>query len=132
MISHSPEQELYDAVFSMLSTLGCTVYTHSPPPNTKMPYIRMGNTQLVPRLTKTKLLGSVYLDFSVWGGALDRGKISGLMINAMELLSRIKETNLFHFEMNLERSTYELLADQSSEDDLWQARASTEWATYAR
>lgn len=132
MISRSPEQELYDACFRALSSLGVTIYSHSPPDGVPMPYIRMESTQIVPRLTKTKLMADGYIGFSVWGSATDRGRVAKLCIDGMAALSRIRKTESFKTDMHTDnRSTYEVLPDQTTTDDLWQARASTEWAIEA-
>lgn len=122
-MTKTPDQQIYDAIFSASVELGYKTYPFNPPPGTSYPFVHLGTVQLLPRATKSHLLGTVQVVFDVWGDKSSRAKVAAMANNLLTAISKIKKTSegLVLF-MDTERTSTEIMPDNSSIDDLWRAR----------
>ena len=127
-MTRAPDQAIYDLVYARAKKLGYTVYTHTPPEGVPYPFVRMGETYLFPRATKTRLFGRVVQTVSIWGSYIDRKLVSDMACSLIKDLSR---SNLVidgtKFTLRFEATTTDLLPDHTSAEDLWQALVKLEF-----
>lgn len=128
-MSKSPEQELYDEIYKKALELGVDVYQHSPDESAAYPFIKLSNTQLVPTATKSYLLGTIHVDFDVWGDAGSRKVVSDLANSLLKAISKIRVLpSGLKVTMQFDVTSTEIMTDTSTTSDLWRARCLTRYA----
>lgn len=113
-----PDQQIHDAIMEEVSKLGLKVYPTLPDLGTAYPFIVMGDTHLLPRPTKSRMIGSVAVDIHVWGSFKDRRLVSDTLARVMEVCSHIKRPDSRQWSMDLTSDT-QLLKDNSTPEVLY-------------
>lgn len=121
----APDQDIYDALYSAATTLGYTVYPHNPPAGTAYPFVRIGEVQIVPRATKSWLLGTAFVMVDVWGDGGDRRLVSEMANNVLEAAGQldVKDSG-YLWALKPGDCSIEIMTDNSTDEDLWRARLS--------
>ena len=118
-----PDQQLYDQLFKESYHLGYETYTFLPPDNTPFPFVVISSVQLVPRATKSYLIGRVIAVIDIWGDEGSRRVVSDMANDLLHQISKIKQIEGGHrWRMLHDLTSVEILQDNSSADDLWRAR----------
>lgn len=121
----TPDQELYSEIYRKAEGLGYTVYPFNPDPGTAYPYVKLGMLQVIPTVTKSYLLGTVYGTFDVWGDGSNRTIIAEMAQKLLYEMSRIKSTkDGLSWSMNLGETSTEIMTDDTTNENLWRARVS--------
>ena len=121
----SPDQQLYDAVFTASLSQGYTTYPFNPPPGTTYPYVKLGAIQIVPTATKSYLIGTAHITIDIWGDKKSRKKVSEMAHNLITAISKVKQTTEgMRLHMDREAANTEVMVDNSTPEDLWRARIS--------
>lgn len=113
-----PDQELHDELFRRSQALGYSTYTHLPPDKTPYPFVSMGDVQLLPRPTKSHMIGRVAVTVHVWGTIKSRKTVSDMIGRLMESFSQIKSLNGRQWFMDLSSSS-QIIKDNSTVDVLY-------------
>ncbi len=122
----TPDQDIFDLVYKKSSELGYTTYLFNPP-KAAYPFVHLGSVQTVPISTKTRLLATVYQNIDIWGSYEDRAKISEMAQKLLYAVGKLENKN-YSWQLNYNNSSVEVMADNSTNDDLWRARISLEWS----
>lgn len=121
----TPDQELYDEIYRKATGLGYTVYQFNPTGDTAYPYVKLGMVQIIPRATKSYLLGVAYVTFDIWGDENKRRLIAEMAHNLINAISKIKQIpDGLSWSMDQSTVSTEILPDDSTNDNLWRANVS--------
>ena len=121
----SPDQSIFDHSFKLAQTTGYDPYLFNPPAGTAYPYIQMGSVQIVPKATKSHLIGSAYAVIDVWGDRFNRKKVSDLATMILEQAGGSAKTSEgLQITLDPNNSSIEVMIDTSTNDPLWRARIS--------
>ena len=123
----TPDQDIFDLVYSKSVSLGYDTYLFNPPSKAKYPFVKLGSVQTVPISTKSRLLATVYQSVDIWGSYESRAEISKMAQNLLYAVSKLNNKN-YSWNLNYRNSSVEVMADNSTNDDLWRARISLEWS----
>lgn len=119
----TPDQSIYDHVTRIAMDKGYTVYPFNPDPGTKYPYVKMGGAQLIPRATKSYMIGEVELALDVWGDKYSRKNVADIATDILVSVGgSTKTADGYQIMLNQNRSSIEVMTDNSTSDDLWRAR----------
>lgn len=118
MQNKQPDQELHDELIKRTTKLGLTSYPYLPEEGTPYPFMTVAHTQLLPRPTKSYLLGTVVAQVDIWGSIEDRRLVSDWIGKLMREYSTIREIDGRQWSMDLSSSS-ELLKDDSTEEMLY-------------
>lgn len=118
MLSKQPDQQLHDELIERSNKLGLTAYPYLPDEGTPYPFMTVAYTQLLPRPTKSYLLGEVVTQVDVWGSIDDRKLVSDWIGKLMHEFSSIREIEGRKWSMDLSSSS-EILKDDSTEEMLY-------------
>ncbi len=66
-MSKQPDQQIHDELIKRSSQLGYRTFPFLPQLGTSYPFVVMGEVYLLPRATKSRLIGDVEVTMSVWG-----------------------------------------------------------------
>jgi hypothetical protein len=116
-----PDQQFFDKCY-MLATKHVSessVYIQKPLQDVPYPFIEMGAAILIPRATKTAILGSVSLTMHVWGNGDDRIEISDIINNLLMDIKGIRSTESLRWLVPLNQCNIQLLQDTSTGTNLW-------------
>jgi len=126
-----PDQDILDQMFKISKKLGYDTVFFNPPKDTAYPFVHLGATQLVPRSTKTRLVGAVHQTIDVWGLKADRNLVSKMAHDLMrEAGKTLKTDDGYYLSLDYNSSSIEVYADNSTNNDLWRARMTLEWKLY--
>lgn len=131
MNQKGPDQIIFDYIYRIGQELNYTPYLFNPPQGTPYPYIQMGQVQIVPRATKSFLIGTAYAVLDIWGNQYDRKKVSDIATNIFELAGRSGKTkeNL-QISLDQNASGIEIMIDTSTNDPLWRGRVTLSFNFY--
>ena len=110
---------MFDEIFKRLTDIGLTVYDFLPPLGTKYPFVVMGDTHIMPRATKTQLIGKCSTTINVWGDGMDRKLISDIVARIMQAVSEINQIENRRWSMIIDDSDTEILKDNSTNENLY-------------
>lgn len=108
MVIKAPEQQLYDAMFITSQNMGYDTYQEKPQEAT-YPFVELDYVQMVPRATKSQILGTVHMQINVWGLRNDRKTVSDMTFNMFRAARFLKMTGSENWRMDIERSDYQIL-----------------------
>lgn len=117
-MTKQPDQEIHDELFRKSQALGFKTYTHLPPDSTSYPFVTMGDVQLLPRPTKSHLIGRVSVTVHVWGLINSRKTVSDMIGQLMLSFSQIKSIGDRQWVMDLSSSS-QIIKDNSTVDTLY-------------
>ncbi|MCW1767080.1 DUF3168 domain-containing protein [Streptococcus agalactiae] len=114
-----PDQQLFDEIFKRLTDIGLTVYDFLPPLGTKYPFVVMGDTHIMPRATKTQLIGKCSTTINVWGDGTNRKVVSDMIAQIMLEVSKISQIDGNKWAMVMNESDTQILKDNSTNENLY-------------
>lgn len=117
-MNKQPDQQLHDELIKRSNALGLKAYPFLPEDGTPYPFMVVSYTQIVPRPTKTHLLGTVVAQVDVWGNADDRKLVSDWIGKLMHEFSQIRQIDNTKWSMDL-TSTTEIIKDNSTQELLY-------------
>lgn len=121
----TPDQSIFDHCYKIVQSTGYTPYLFNPPTGTPYPYVQMGGVQIVPRATKSHLIGAAFSILDVWGDRFNRKKVSDLATRILEQAGAITTTSEgLQILLDPNDSSIEVMIDTSTNDPLWRARIS--------
>lgn len=109
------DQELFDVVYDTLDKAGEVIYHRLPSDEVDYPFYSMGDIQIVPRPSKTHLMGDAFLTVHTW--AIERIETSRMCERALYHLDKGIVTNRANFYYT--RASYRVLEDNSTNKTLY-------------
>lgn len=114
-----PDQQIHDELIKRSSQLNYKAFPFLPPLGTSYPFVVMGEVYLLPRATKSRLIGDVEVTMSVWGDKSDRKLVSDMIGSLMAEFSKIKRIEDIKWQMIYDQSDSNISKDNSTEDTLY-------------
>ncbi len=118
-MSKQPDQQIHDELIKRSSQLGYRTFPFLPQLGTSYPFVVMGEVYLLPRATKSRLIGDVEVTMSVWGDKSDRKLVSDMIGSLMAEFSKIKRIEDIKWQMIYDQSDSNISKDNSTEDTLY-------------
>lgn len=119
----APDQSLYDELYSVITKAGFKVYQFLPNEKAGYPFVVFGLIQIIPRSTRTRLLGNANVTLTVWGSSKQRAKVSEIANEIFNLCSNLSRER-YQWYFNHDASSIEVLQDNSTQNELWRAELS--------
>lgn len=116
----APDQALYDDLYSAITKAGFKVYQFLPNEKAGYPFVVFGLIQIIPRSTRTRLLGNANVTLTVWGSSKQRSKVSEIANEIFNLCSNLSRER-YQWYFNHDASSIEILQDNSTQNELWRA-----------
>lgn len=112
------EQLLFDEIFKISSdALGYDTYISLPDLDVSYPFVVVGETQLIPQPTKTRLIGEITITLNVWSNDGNRVEVSNMLNKLYNAGASIKKIEYTQFDMDLNSSS-RILYDNSTNEVL--------------
>lgn len=118
MLNKQPDQQLHDELIHRATVLGLDAYPFLPKEGTPYPFMTVAYTQLLPRPTKSYLIGTVIAQVDIWGTIENRKLVSDWIGKLMQEFSAIQEIDDRKWSMDLSSSS-EILKDDSTDEMLY-------------
>lgn len=114
----SPQQELYDYVFSQSMAKGYDTYDHLPivSENAEYPFVTLENMNLVPLPTKTTIGAEINLTVNVWGDQEQRLTVDIIASSLLMIVSSSFKTADYRYRGRMAGSDYQIIQDTSVPD----------------
>ena len=114
-----PDQQFYDACYQKSLDNHYNTYPIKPLEDIPYPFVEFGEVLLIPRATKTAILGIVSLTLHVWGEGSKRKQVSDIANNLLMELKGIKTTDTLRWLVPLNQCNLQILQDTSTGTALW-------------
>ena len=114
-----PDQQIHDELIKRSLQLGYKTFPYLPKLGTSYPFVVMGEVYLLPRATKSYLLGDVEVTMSVWGDKSNRKLVSDMIGKLMREFRTIKRIENTDWQMVYNQSDSNISKDNSTEDTLY-------------
>lgn len=118
MLNKQPDQQLHDEIIKRAEALGVSAFPFLPNEGTPYPFIVVDYTNTLPIGVKSRLIGEVSAQVSVWGDKTDRQKISSLIASLYGSLGAIRKLEGTTWSMS-PSSSYEIIKDNSTSEMLY-------------
>lgn len=112
------DQQLFDCLFKVSTSLGCDTYPILPQEEVPYPFVVIGEVQVLPRASTYRLYGKLFVTIDVWGTDSQRKKVAEIcekiMLSSNYLIIGNRKASL-----NINASNQRILADNSTSSTLW-------------
>lgn len=118
MLNKQPDQQIHDELIRRSTALGLTAYPFLPEEGTPYPFLVVGYTQILPRPTRSYLIGTVAVQVDIWARVDDRKLVSDWIGKLMAEFSTIRQIDGTRWSMDLTSPT-EIIKDNSTQELLY-------------
>lgn len=118
MLNKQPDQQIHDELIKRSNALGLTAYPFLPEEGTPYPFMVVGYTQILPRPTRSYLIGTVAVQVDIWAKVDDRKLVSDWIGKLMAEFSTIRQIDGTRWSMDLTSPT-EIIKDNSTQELLY-------------
>jgi hypothetical protein len=115
-VSKSPEQEIFDAIFSTCLNLGYRTYDYLPPNGTQYPFVYIGEVFQQDRHTKSGLFGDIQVTVHIFNDRKKRKETTTMRDTIKNELYKLKRAG--NINVMLKRGTGQILIDNSTSEPL--------------
>lgn len=117
----SPEQELYDTIFSKIMDMGYTVYDYLPPANENVeyPFVVVGNVESVGQANKGALFATISIHIDVWGSRTDRMSVTTITDALYKSLVNGIQGEDYEYKPRFNQNTKQFIQDTSIPDQIF-------------
>lgn len=115
-MSKSPEQEIFDAIFSTCLNLGYRTYDYLPPNGTQYPFVYIGEVFQQDRHTKSGLFGDIQVTVHIFNDRKKRKETTTMRDTIKNELYKLKRAG--NINVMLKRGTGQILIDNSTSEPL--------------
>lgn len=116
-----PDLELYEEVMKICDQLKYACYDYLPGKETPYPFVYIGESQELPRATKTAIFGTVQLNVHIYGLHTERGKISKMKNELLREARQLRQTDHYRWSISNNQTQPQMLQDTSTNTPLWHA-----------
>lgn len=118
MLNKQPDQQIHDELIRRSTALGLIAYPFLPEEGTPYPFMVVGYTQILPRPTRSYLIGTVAVQVDIWARVDDRKLVSDWIGKLMAEFSTIRQIDGTRWSMDLTSPT-EIIKDNSTQEMLY-------------
>ncbi len=115
-MSKSPEQEIFDAIYSTCLNLGYRTYDYLPPNETQYPFVYIGEVFQQDRHTKSGLFGDIQVTVHIFNDRKKRKETTTMRDTIKNELYKLKRAG--NINVMLKRGTGQILIDNSTSEPL--------------
>jgi hypothetical protein len=115
-VSKSPEQEIFDAIYSTCLNLGYRTYDYLPPNETQYPFVYIGEVFQQDRHTKSGLFGDIQVTVHIFNDRKKRKETTTMRDTIKNELYKLKRAG--NINVMLKRGTGQILIDNSTTEPL--------------
>jgi hypothetical protein len=115
-VSKSPEQEIFDAIYSTCLNLGYRTYDYLPPNETQYPFVYIGEVFQQDRHTKSGLFGDIQVTVYIFNDRKKRKETTTMRDTIKNELYKLKRAG--NINVMLKRGTGQILIDNSTSEPL--------------
>jgi hypothetical protein len=115
-VSKSPEQEIFDAIYSTCLNLGYRTYDYLPPNETQYPFVYIGEVFQQDRHTKSGLFGDIQVTVHIFNDRKKRKETTTMRDTIKNELYKLKRAG--NINVMLKRGTGQILIDNSTSQPL--------------
>jgi hypothetical protein len=115
-VSKSPEQEIFDAIYSTCLNLGYRTYDYLPPNGTQYPFVYIGEVFQQDRHTKSGLFGDIQVTVHIYNDRKKRKETTTMRDTIKNELYKLKRAG--NINVMLKRGTGQILIDNSTSEPL--------------
>lgn len=115
-MSKSPEQEIFDAIYSTCLNLGYRTYDYLPPNETQYPFVYIGEVFQQDRHTKSGLFGDIQVTVHIFNDRKKRKETTTMRDTIKNELYKLKRAG--NINVMLKRGTGQILIDNSTSQPL--------------
>jgi hypothetical protein len=115
-VSKSPEQEIFDAIYSTCLNLGYRTYDYLPPNETQYPFVYIGEVFQQDRHTKSGLFGDIQVTVHIFNDRKKRKETTTMRDTIKNELYKLKRAG--NINVMLKRGTGQILIDNSTSEPL--------------
>jgi hypothetical protein len=115
-VSKSPEQEIFDAIYSTCLNLGYRTYDYLPPNETQYPFVYIGEVFQQDRHTKSGLFGDIQVTVHIFNDRKKRKETTTMRNTIKNELYKLKRAG--NINVMLKRGTGQILIDNSTSQPL--------------
>jgi hypothetical protein len=115
-VSKSPEQEIFDAIYSTCLHLGYRTYDYLPPNGTQYPFVYIGEVFQQDRHTKSGLFGDIQVTVHIFNDRKKRKETTTMRDTIKNELYKLKRAGSIN--VMLKRGTGQILIDNSTSEPL--------------
>jgi hypothetical protein len=115
-VSKSPEQEIFDAIYSTCLNLGYRTYDYLPPNGTQYPFVYIGEVFQQDRHTKSGLFGDIQVTVHIFNDRKKRKETTTMRDTIKNELYKLKRAG--NINVMLKRGTGQILIDNSTSEPL--------------
>lgn len=115
-MSKSPEQEIFDAIYSTCLNLGYRTYDYLPPNGTQYPFVYIGEVFQQDRHTKSGLFGDIQVTVHIYNDRKKRKETTTMRDTIKNELYKLKRAG--NINVMLKRGTGQILIDNSTSQPL--------------
>ena len=115
-MSKSPEQEIFDAIYSTCLNLGYRTYDYLPPNETQYPFVYIGEVFQQDRHTKSGLFGDIQVTVHIFNDRKKRKETTTMRNTIKNELYKLKRAG--NINVMLKRGTGQILIDNSTSQPL--------------
>jgi hypothetical protein len=115
-VSKSPEQEIFDAIYSTCLNLGYRTYDYLPPNGTQYPFVYIGEVFQQDRHTKSGLFGDIQVTVHIYNDRKKRKETTTMRDTIKNELYKLKRAG--NINVMLKRGTGQILIDNSTSQPL--------------
>lgn len=127
----TPDQSIYDYLYRICIATGGKTYPINPPKDSPYPCIALGSIQIIPKATKSRLIGTAYAIIDVWGTQVERKNVSDIATEILEKSGSMAHTyEGLQLSLDPNNSSIEIMLDNSTSEPLWRARISLTFKFY--
>lgn len=114
-----PDQELFDAVFKICEDLGYDTYDYLPSEGTDYPFVYLGESQELPKETKTVIFGKIQQMIHIYGLQTERKQVSDMKGAILEQVRNLRKTKNFNWKISNNQTQPQMIPDKSTNTALW-------------
>lgn len=113
----SPQQQIYDRVFSESLNLNYHTYDYLPASDAQLPFVFIGEQFNQDTANKSIVTGNVQQTIHIYGSKRQRKEVSTMMNSLKFVMRKIRKTDNFHISVIGLNS--QMMVDNSTSSTLW-------------
>lgn len=116
----TPDQELFDAVYTISNKFGYSTYDHLSTDEIPYPFVVLGDTQIVSPPTKvTGIAPNISIRVDAWGNKKQRQEVSNMLNALLKAARQLHRTQNYTWQIRNQASSPQLIGDNSTGSFLW-------------
>lgn len=116
------ETSLYNELARIIASIAGNdrLYVFAPPKDKSKPFIRINDMQIVPRATKSSVLGTIYVSVDIYSDFYSKNKAVEIASKLRQQASVLKATkDNYRLNLRINESSFIVRAEETENEKLW-------------